>query len=95
MGYAYNVELPASGTGDPVPINVTGQTQIASETNFQVAYDENGFNTNQFALVIGTQGQLVLEFPAPTVLWIRQDPALVGAPETTLYVWTDIGSVSV
>ena len=95
MGYAYNVTLPAAGSTDYIPINVTGQTQLTAETVYQLAYDENGFSTNQFSQVIGTQGQLVLNFAEPTVLWVRQNPDLAGAPATVLYVWTDIGGINV
>ena len=95
MGYAYKVTLPAAGTGDPVPVNVTGRTHFGGDAIIQLAYDENGYNTDQFALFNCAQGQQVFNFSAPTVLWIRQDPGLVGAPAAPLYIWTDIGSVSV
>lgn len=95
MGYAYTAELPAAGTGNPVPINVTGQTHFGGDGIIQLAYDENGFNTGQIGMFNCAQGQPKFYFENPTVLWVRQDPALVGAPATTLYVWTDIGGVSV
>jgi len=95
MGYAYTVELPAAGTGSPLPINVTGQTHFGGDPIIQFAYDINGFDTGQIALFNCAQGQQVFHFREPTVLWVRQDPGLVGAPAATLYVWTDIGSVSV
>ena len=95
MGYAYKVDLPAAGAGDPVPINVTGATYFGGEAIIEIAYDVNGFNSNQMGHFNCSNSQVIFHFNAPTVLWIRQDPALVGAPAAPLYVWTDIGSVSV
>jgi hypothetical protein len=96
MGYAYTVNLPASGTGNPVPINVVGQTYFGGETVIQIAYDVANFDTNQYATITLTNsGSILYNFAEPTVIYVRQDPALVGAPETYFSVWTDIGSVNV
>tara|TARA_Y100000004_G_C8613957_1_gene285931 strand:- start:197 stop:484 length:288 start_codon:yes stop_codon:yes gene_type:complete len=95
MGYAYSIELPASGTGNPIPINVVGQTIFGGESVVQFAYDVANFDTNQYATMNIAQGQAIFHFAHPTVLWVRQDPALVGAPATNFSVWTDIGSVNV
>jgi len=95
MGYAYTVELPSAGTGDPVPVNVVGQTYFGGETVAQFAYDVANFNSNQFVTVSISGNSILFHFAEPTVLWVRQDPALVGAPASNLGVWTDIGSVNV
>lgn len=95
MGYAYSVELPAAGTGNPVPINVVGQTYFGGESVIQFAYDVANFDTRQFVTVTVSNNSIIFNFAVPTVLWVRQDPALVGAPAVDLGVWTDIGSVNV
>ena len=96
MGYTFNLTIPAAGGGSR-PVNVSGQTLLSCPTgDLQVAYDENGFNTGQFFVLVGAVSPQVLMFPSSGkgLLWIRQDPD-AGAPATILYVWTDIGSVNV
>ncbi len=95
MGYTFNLTIPAGGGGSR-PVNVSGQTLLSSTmAELQIAYDENGFNTGQFYVLSGATSPQVLMFPpsGKTLLWIRQDPALL-APEAILYVWTDIGQVN-
>jgi hypothetical protein len=95
MGYTFNLTIPASGAGT-VPINVSGQTLlICPLSDMQIAYEENGFNTNQFIEIPGTIQPKVIVFPpsGKTILWIRLDPE-GGLPEANLSVWTDIGSVN-
>lgn len=96
MGYTFNLTIPASGGGSR-PINVSGQTLLMFDiSSFQVAYDENGFNTGQFITLPPPQSQPTpLYFPleGKTILWLRCDPD-AGSPAATLSVWTDIGSVN-
>ena len=95
MGYAFNTTIPAAGGGS-VAISVSGQTLLYCQADVQVAYDENGFNTGQFALAVsGAASSQVLNFSnsGKTILWLRLDPA-GGAPAATINVWTDIGSVN-
>lgn len=97
MGYTFNLTIPASGGGSR-PVNVSGQTLLLTpDANIQIAYDENGFNTGQFfAMPPATMQTPALYFPenGKTLLWVRLDPT-VGAPETILSVWTDIGQVNI
>lgn len=96
MGYTFNLTLPASGGGSR-PISVSGQTLLISfNGSFQIAYDENGFNTGQFITIPATATQpppLYFPLEGKTILWVRNDPN-VAAGETILDVWTDIGSVN-
>ena len=93
MGQTFNVQVPASGNGS-VPFNLKGQTLIScSSADVQIAYDENGFNTNQWMTLSGANSPQVFFLPetGKTVLWVRVDPD-IGIPTTTrLDVWTDIG----
>ena len=94
MGYTFNVQIPAAGEGS-VPINLSGQTLLSCLADFQIAYDENGFNTAQFFTWSAAVSPQVLMFSSSgkALLWIRLDPD-GGAPAATLNVWTDIGSVN-
>jgi hypothetical protein len=89
MGRAFNVQIPASGLGS-VPISVSGDTYFSGLGGFQIAYDEQDFGSNQFALLSVEQGTCpIFCFPPNTILWVRLDPT-AGVPETTLNVLTQI-----
>ena len=90
MGSTFNLTVPASGDG-VVPINVSGNTWLAANADLEIAYEENGFNTNQYVTVAGSYSpQIMYLGTGKTVLWIRQDPT-AGAAAVTLNVWTNQG----
>jgi uncharacterized protein YbbC (DUF1343 family) len=95
MGRAYNVSIPASGVGvDPIPISVSGCTIFSGEIAVQFAYDPADFAGGQFALMntamTGYSPKMI--FPANTILWVRQDPAM-GLPAGTFFIHTQISEV--
>jgi len=90
MGRAFNVQIPASGGGE-VPISVSGDTFFSGQGNFQIAYDEQDFASNQFAQInTTTSNPPIMCFPANTILWVRVDPTAGIPDQTTLYVLTQI-----
>jgi len=98
MGYTFRTLVPASDLLDPiaVPISVSGDTQLKFQGgSFEVAYEQNGFNTGQFFYQDGATAPQLLKFSntGKTILWIRNPPADAGL-ENYLFVWTDIGSVN-
>lgn len=94
MGYTSTLTLPADGSAQPV--NVIGQTLFTCEAVIEVAYDENGFNTNQMFILSGANAPQVLNFgmSGKTLLFIRLSPTVPGQPAANFSVWTDIGSVN-
>lgn len=95
MGRAYNVVIPASGVGvDPIPVSVSGCTVFSGEATLEFAYDPSDFLSSQFGQInmamMGNTPKMI--FPANTILWVRQDPAL-GAPATVLFIHTQISEV--
>ena len=96
MGYAVNLAIPAAAVGQAaVPISVSGDTIISFAGDYELSYDENGFNTGQFMRMIGGETPQVLKFSqsGKTILWIRQPPAGGGAI-LTMYVWSEMGEIN-
>lgn len=93
MGRTYNLTIPAAGVGvDPVPISVSGATQLSGESQYEVAYDPADFDSNQFTLLNpGISNLPIMTFAPNTILWVRQPPT-GGAPAAVLYILTQIGT---
>jgi len=95
MGRAFTITIPASGVGvDPVPISVSGQTFFQCQNNLELAYDPADFASDQFATFAFASPLPIMTFAPNTILWVRQDPTIPGAPAVALSVLTQIGQVN-
>ena len=94
MGRAFSITVPSSGVGvDPVPISVSGDTYFDGTITVQAAYDPADFASDQFATIdCATKSIPVMRFAPNTILWVRQDPNIPGAPAAALSVLTQIGT---